>query len=205
VLPFDPHDFKDRTSLRRELGHDPDRPLIVATVGGSAVGVHLLHRIADAFELVHAEQPEAELLLVCGPRIDPGQFAPQAGMTVVGYVHDLFKTLACCDLAVVQAGLATTMELIANQRPFIHIPLRNHFEQNYHVANRIRRYGAPPPTAYDEATPRRLAQEMLQRLGSNVAYAPVETDGAVKVARLLAPWLDAQASPVRSLAGRALA
>jgi pimeloyl-ACP methyl ester carboxylesterase/UDP:flavonoid glycosyltransferase YjiC (YdhE family) len=204
VLPFDPRDLQDRASLRRELGHDPDRPLIVATVGGSAVGIHLLRRIAQAFELVHAEQPEAELLLVCGPRIDPGQFAPQPGMRVAGYVHDLFKTLACCDLAVVQAGLSTTMELIANQRPFIHIPLRNHFEQNFHVANRIRRYGAPPPTSYEEATPRRLAQQMLQRLASNVAYAPVETDGAAKVAQLIAPLLHAEASQVRSLTGSAL-
>jgi predicted glycosyltransferase len=125
-------------------------------------------------------------------------------MRVAGYVHDLFKTLACCDLAVVQAGLSTTMELIANQRPFIHIPLRNHFEQSFHVANRIRRYGAPPPTTYEEATPRRLAQQMLQGLASNVAYAPVETDGAAKVARLIAPLLQAQASEVRSLTGSAL-
>jgi len=203
VLPFDPRDFQDRTSLRRELGYDPDRTLIVATVGGSAVGVHLLHRIANAFELVHAEQPEAELLLVCGPRIDPSQFAPQPGMKVVGYVHDLFKTLACCDLAVVQAGLSTTMELIANQRPFIHIPLRNHFEQNYHVANRIRRYGAPPPTRYEEASPKQLAEQMRQRLHNDVSYASVETDGAFKVARLISPLLEGQVSKTFTLSGTA--
>lgn len=201
VLPFDPRDLRDRASLRRELGYDPGRPLIVATVGGSAVGIHLLRRIAEAFELLHAEQPEAELLLVCGPRIDPAQFAPQPGMTVAGYVHDLFKTLACCDLAVVQAGLSTTMELIANQRPFIHIPLRDHFEQNFHVANRIRRYGAPPPTNYDEATPRRLAEHMRQRLHADVSYAPVENDGAYQVARLIAPLLGVQASKAKHLAG----
>jgi pimeloyl-ACP methyl ester carboxylesterase/UDP:flavonoid glycosyltransferase YjiC (YdhE family) len=190
VLPFDPGSLPDRASLRRQLGHDPDRPLIVATVGGSAVGAHLLRRIAQAFELYHVEQPETELLLVCGPRIDPGQFAPQPGMKVVAYVHDLFLTLACCDLAVVQAGLSTTMELIANQRPFIHIPLRNHFEQNFHVANRLRRYCAPPPTDYDEATPQRLAAQMRQRLRSEVRYAPVEKDGARKVAQLIAPLID---------------
>ena len=90
--------------------------------------------------------PEARLLLVCGPRIDPAAIEPVEGMTAVGYVHDLFRTLACCDLAVVQGGLTTTMELVANRRPFISIPLRNHFEQNHHVVHRLRQYGAPEPT-----------------------------------------------------------
>ena len=189
VLPFDPADLADTASLRRELGYDPDRPLIVATVGGSAVGVHLLRRIVEAFRLLRADLPDADLLLVCGPRIDPGSFPAVAGMRVVGYVHDLFRTLACCDLAVVQGGLSTTMELVANRRPFISIPLRNHFEQNFHVANRLRRYGAPPPTQYLEATPERLAEQMRERLRSTVAYAPVETGGALRAAQLIAPLI----------------
>ncbi len=178
VLPFDPADFADTARLRRELGHDPERPLIVASVGGSGVGVHLLRRIAAAFRLLRADVPDARLLLVCGPRIDPGAIEPVEGMEVVGYVHDLFRTLACCDLAVVQGGLTTTMELVANRRPFISIPLRNHFEQNHHVAHRLHRYGAPAPTPYDEATPEVLAALMRERLGAPVDYLPVETGGA---------------------------
>jgi pimeloyl-ACP methyl ester carboxylesterase/predicted glycosyltransferase len=189
VLPFDPADLSDAASLRRELGYDADRTLIVATVGGSAVGVHLLRRIVEAFRLLRADLPDAELLLVCGPRIDPGSFPAVPGMRAVGYVHDLFRTLACCDLAVVQGGLSTTMELVANRRRFISIPLRNHFEQNFHVANRLRRYGAPPPTQFDEATPERLAEQMRQRLRSTVAYAPVATDGASRAARLMVPLI----------------
>jgi predicted glycosyltransferase len=111
-------------------------------------------------------------------------------MRVAGYVHDLFRTLACCDLAVVQGGLSTTMELVANRRPFIYVPLREHFEQNFHVANRLRRYGAPPPTAYDKATPERLAREMRHRLRSKVEYLPVETGGAVEAARLIAALIE---------------
>jgi pimeloyl-ACP methyl ester carboxylesterase/UDP:flavonoid glycosyltransferase YjiC (YdhE family) len=190
VLPFDPRDLSDTGALRRQLGYDPERPLIVATVGGSAVGVHLLRRIADAFRLLRADVPDAEMLLVCGPRIDQAEFAPVEGMRVAGYVHDLFRTLACCDLAVVQGGLSTTMELVANRRPFIYVPLREHFEQNFHVANRLRRYGAPPPTAYDKATPERLAREMRHRLRSKVEYLPVETGGAVEAARLIAALIE---------------
>jgi len=190
VLPFDPAEFEDTERLRRELGHDPNRPLIVASVGGSGVGVHLLRRIAAAFEELRKDVPEARLLLVCGPRIDPALVDPVEGMTAVGYVHDLFRTLACCDLAVVQGGLTTTMELVANRRPFVYIPLRNHFEQNHHVVHRLRRYGAPEPTFYDEATPTLLSAQMLDRLGASVDYEPVETGGAAAAAELIAPLLE---------------
>jgi pimeloyl-ACP methyl ester carboxylesterase/predicted glycosyltransferase len=190
VLPFDPADFADTERLRIELGHDPALPLVVASVGGSGVGVHLLRRVAAAFRELRKDVPEAQLLLVCGPRIDPASIEPVEGMTAVGYVHDLFRTLACCDLAVVQGGLTTTMELVANRRPFISIPLRNHFEQNHHVVHRLRGYGAPEPTPYDEATPARLAAQMLERLGAPVDYEPVETGGAAAAAALIAPLLE---------------
>ncbi len=190
VLPFDPAELADTERIRRELGHDPNRPLIVASVGGSGVGVHLLRRVAAAFAELRKDVPEARLLLVCGPRIDPRQIEPVEGMTAVGYVHDLFRTLASCDLAVVQGGLTTTMELVANRRPFIYIPLRNHFEQNHHVVHRLRRYGAPEPTFYDEATPTLLAAQMLDRLGAAVEYEPVEAGGAAAAAELIAPLLD---------------
>jgi pimeloyl-ACP methyl ester carboxylesterase/predicted glycosyltransferase len=189
VLPFEPVDAAGRAALRRELGHDPDRLLIVGTAGGSAAGIHLLRRIVEAFRLLHRGIPEAELLLVCGPRIDPRDLGAAEGMRTVGYLHELSKTLACCDLAVVQGGLSTTMELVANRRPFIHVPLRNHFEQNFHVAHRLRRYGAPPPTNYEDATPDRLAHQMAERLRMRVAYAPVEKDGAVRAAQLIAPLI----------------
>jgi predicted glycosyltransferase len=107
------------------------------------------------------------------------------GMRVVGYVHDLFRTLACCDLAVVQGGLTTTMELVANRRPFICVPLRGHFEQNGHVAFRLQRYGAPPPTAYEDTSPEQLAALMRERLGAPVDYLRVRPHGAERAAELL--------------------
>jgi pimeloyl-ACP methyl ester carboxylesterase len=189
VLPFDPAERSDRGQLRRSLGIDPDLRLIVGSVGGSAVGIHLLRRIAEAYRILRTREPDVHMLLVCGPRINPSEIEPVEGMEVVGYVHDLSRTLACSDLAVVQAGLSTTMELVANRRPFIHIPLRNHFEQNWHVAHRLRRYGAPPSTFYEEATPSVLAAQMLERLGSPVDYEPVERGGAARAASLVASVL----------------
>ena len=78
------------------------------------------------------------------------------------------------------------MELVANRRPFISIPLRGHFEQNHHVAHRLRRYGAPEPTQYDGLTPAALAAQMRDRLGADVDYLPVEIGGAARAAELIA-------------------
>jgi pimeloyl-ACP methyl ester carboxylesterase/predicted glycosyltransferase len=185
VAPFDPADYADPERLRRELGLPVGAPLVVAAVGGSAVGLPLLRLIAAAFEELRRDVPDAELLLVCGPRIDPAAIEPVDGMRVAGYVHDLFRTLACCDLAVVQGGLTTTMELVANRRPFISIPLRGHFEQNHHVAHRLRRYGAPAPTPYEGLTAEALAAQMRDRLGAAVDYLPVEPGGAGRAADLM--------------------
>jgi len=77
------------------------------------------------------------------------------------------------------------MELVADRRPFVYVPLRAHFEQYRHVAFRLQRYGAPPPTPYDETAPAQLAALMRQHLGTAVDYLPVETGGARRAAHLL--------------------
>ena len=82
------------------------------------------------------------MIVVAGPRIDPASLPAADGLEVRAYVHDLYRHLAACDLAVVQGGLTTAMELTANKRPFLCFPLRHHFEQNFHVRHRLERYGA---------------------------------------------------------------
>ena len=69
----------------------------------------------------------------------------------VGYVPDLYRHLAACDVAVVQGGLTTCMELTALDRPFLYVPLRHHFEQNFHVRRRLERYGAGTCLPYEQA------------------------------------------------------
>jgi predicted glycosyltransferase len=99
------------------------------------------------------------------------------------------QLITACDLAVVQGGLTTCMELTATGRPFIYVPLRHHFEQNHHVAHRLDRYGAGHRLAYDEADPDHLADLIAARIGAEVGYRPVETDGADRAAAMLADLL----------------
>ena len=81
-------------------------------------------------------------------------------------MHDLYRHLAACDLAVVQGGLTTTMELTASRRPFIYVPLRHHFEQNFHVRHRLARYDAGRCLDYDETTPEGLAPAIAAEIGA---------------------------------------
>jgi len=95
-----------------------------------------------------------------------------------------------CDLAVVQGGLTTAMELAANRRPFLYFPLRHHFEQNFHVRHRLRRYGAGRCMDFDEETPDTIAAAIAETIGRTVDYRPVESDGAARAAALIAPLLE---------------
>ena len=107
-----------------------------------------------AFPEAKERVPELRMIVVAGPRIDPGdRCRTHDGLEVRAYVHDLYRHLAACDLAVVQGGLTTSMELTANRRPFLYFPLRHHFEQNFHVRHRLERYGAGRRMDFDDATP----------------------------------------------------
>ncbi|HXW52398.1 MAG TPA: alpha/beta fold hydrolase, partial [Candidatus Acidoferrales bacterium] len=142
VTGFDPAAFADRPKLRAELGYKPDEVVCIVTVGGSGVGVHLLRRIMQAYPLAKQRIPNLRMIAVAGPRIDPSSLPSYDGLEVRAFVPDLYRHLAACDVALVQGGLTTTMELTANRRPFLYFPLRHHFEQNFHVRHRLERYGA---------------------------------------------------------------
>ena len=91
-------------------------------------------------------------------------------------------TVAACDVAVVQGGLTTCMELAAAKTPFLYFPLRRHFEQNRHVRHRLERYGAGRCMDFDTATPEAIAQTISEEMGRAVDYRQVETDGAARAA-----------------------
>lgn len=189
VTGFDPQPYADRDALRAELGYRPDERVCLVTVGGSGVGADLLHRVIDAFPEAARRVPCLRMIVVAGPRIDTDPLAGQPGLEVRSYVPDLYRHLAACDLAIVQGGLTTCMELTATGRPFIYVPLRHHFEQSFHVSHRLQRHGAGRRMDYDEITPDSLADAIATEIDREVAYRPVTSDGAARAAALLADLL----------------
>jgi pimeloyl-ACP methyl ester carboxylesterase/predicted glycosyltransferase len=189
VSGFDPGELGDRERLRAELGYAPAEQVCIVTVGGSGVGRALLERVIAAFPEARGLVPQLRMIVVAGPRIDPASLPAFDGLEVRAYVPDLYRHLAACDLAVVQGGLTTSMELTANQRPFLYFPLRHHFEQNFHVHHRLERYGAGRRMDFDTATPSTIAHAIAEEIGRAVDYRPVETDGAARAAARIADLL----------------
>jgi UDP:flavonoid glycosyltransferase YjiC (YdhE family) len=199
ITGFDPAPLVEgREALRRELGFQPDERVVIVTVGGSGVGEALLRRVIASFPDAARRVNGLRMIAVAGPRIDPSTLGASAGVEVRAYVPDLYRHLAACDLAVVQGGLTTTMELAAARRPFLYFPLENHFEQNRHVVQRLERYGAGRRMAYATSTPETIAAAIAAEIDRR-RYRP----GAGRAARataLIAPPSDAGAR--RSRAGR---
>jgi pimeloyl-ACP methyl ester carboxylesterase/UDP:flavonoid glycosyltransferase YjiC (YdhE family) len=195
VLPFNPAAYRDRARLRRRLGYPGHQPLLVAAVGGTAVGLSLLELTCDAFARLRKQVPDARMLLVTGPRIDPRLLPDTEGMDKRGYVPDLFEHLACADAAIVQGGLSTTMELVAAGRPFIYFPLRRHWEQQHFVTHRLNHYRAGLRMDYTTTTADDLATTMraaLAQASTAPGYRKIPRGGDARAAARIATLLAGQ-------------
>ena len=185
ITGFGPGQLADRHAL----GYRDDERVCLVTVGGSGVGGPLLRKVIAAYPEARDRVPGLRMIVVTGPRIDPASLPAHDGLEIRPYVHELYRHLAACDLAVVQGGLTTAMELTATRRPFLYFPLRDHFEQNLHVRHRLERYRAGRCMDYDAATPAGIAAAIASEICRDVDYRPVATDGAARAATMLASLL----------------
>ena len=187
ITGFDPTTVADREAVREALGYGAGERVCIVTVGGSGVGEDLLKRVIASYPQAKRLIPNLRMVVVAGPRIDPALLpATEPGLEIRAFVHDLYRHLAACDVAIVQGGLTTTMELTATQRPFIYFPLARHFEQNLHVDHRLKRHRAGRRMDYRDSPPDAIAAAIAEEIDHSVDYLPVATDGAVRAAGLIA-------------------
>jgi pimeloyl-ACP methyl ester carboxylesterase/predicted glycosyltransferase len=189
ILGEHPQTFGPRAELRRRLGYRDGERVCIVTVGGSGVGAPLIRRVLESYPLVRSRIPGLRMIVIAGPRIDPATLNAPVGVEVRSFVADLDRHLAACDLAIVQGGLTTCMELTAAGTPFIYFPLQNHFEQTYHVAYRLDRYGAGRRMNYADSTREMIAEATIRALTEPTFSKPVESGGAARAAHMLAELL----------------
>jgi len=189
-LHFEPGAYADRAALRRRLGYREDERVILVSVGGTRAGRPLLQKCAAAFAAVAGRLPDTRMILVSGPRLEPIDVPPGVRIEVRPFVPNLFQHHAAADLAIVQGGLSTTMELAALRTPFLYFPLRNHFEQQLHVARRLGRLGAGLRLDFDATTAEALGAIIGDRLGRPASWGPVPADGTGRAASLLGELLE---------------
>ena len=186
---FDPREFEDRARLRHELGYRSGERVILVSVGGTRAGKNLLRKCAEAFAIARPQLGDTRMILVAGPRLDAGDLPRIPGLEVHAFVPHLFRHHAAADLAIVQGGLTTTMELAALRTPFLYFPLRNHFEQRFFVTLRLDRLGAGVRMEYDETSPEALGARLVEHLGKPTTWGEVPRDGTDRAARMLADLL----------------
>jgi UDP-N-acetylglucosamine:LPS N-acetylglucosamine transferase len=183
-LGFDIQTVRDRPHLRATLGYGSE-PLVICTVGGTAVGRSLLELCGRAYPLAAQRLPGLRMVLVCGPRIDPATLDVPQGPERYGMVPDLYKHLAVCDLAVVQGGGTTTLEVTALRRPFLFFPIEGQSEQEVTIASRLARQGAGVRMTQGRTTPSSLADAIVANVGREVTYAQIPAEGARRAAQII--------------------
>ena len=185
ILPFDPAAFSDREAIRTDLGFLPEDKVLIVAVGGTSVGRPLIEKCLAAHESLTGKIPGLRTLVLCGPRINNESFSRYENVEFKPFVSDPIKLFAASDLAIIQGGLSTAMELTALNRPFLYFPLKDHFEQQDFVTFRLNRYNAGVRMDFDATSPEILAGAIADNIGKSVNYQPVNTDGAKRAASMI--------------------
>jgi len=188
ILPFEPAEYEDRAWIREKLGYGKE-PLVVCSIGGTAIGRELLDLCGRAYPIIKRKVPDLRMIMICGPRLSAESLEVPEGIEVKEYVSALYEYFAASDLAIVQGGGTTTLELTALRRPFLYFPLALHCEQQVHVAGRLTRHKAGIKMVYSQTTPEILAGKVIANLGKNVEYPQIPVQGAQKAAQLICELL----------------
>lgn len=184
ILPFNPKEYTEKQKIRETLGYG-EEPLVICATGGTKIGQPLLNLCAESFELIKDKIPELCMVLVAGPRISTELLKRTKNLVVKEYVPNLYQHFAASDLAIVQGGSTTTLELSALNRPFIYFPIEGHAEQQLHVAPRLERFNAGIKMQFSKTTPEMLAEKVISNIGKKVSYPSIPIDGAQNTVRII--------------------
>jgi pimeloyl-ACP methyl ester carboxylesterase/predicted glycosyltransferase len=168
--------------------HRADEIICLIAVGGSGIGRALITRLAEAAPRLARRIPGLRFHVVTGPAIDPASLPTHDAMRYQGFVPDFPALAATCDMAIVQGGLSSCMELASLGKPFAYVPLARHFEQQIHVDHRLRHHGLGQRIDYtDLADFDRLESLIRGMLRAKVPTAGLESSGgAATVAEAIA-------------------
>lgn len=186
-----PRASRSRASVRRELGVDEDRELIVASAGGGKVGSELLLGTLAACR-EHPRLGRAAIRVFSGPYAPEDAFAAMRALAadlpdarVSRFSPNFVDILAATDLSVSLAGYNTVMNVLAAGCRALVAPFDQNREQRLR-AERLQALGRLGLLEPEASAPGRLAARMLAALNTPPPIAGgVDLDGACHTARFL--------------------
>ncbi|MDD1772431.1 MAG: hypothetical protein LUQ09_05870 [Methanomassiliicoccales archaeon] len=181
TLSFNPDTIQSKAELRKKLGYGPE-PLVIVTVGGTAVGAALLNKAAEAYPILKKTIKDLNMVIVAGPRIPTNYVKANDGLKVLGMVPDLYEHMAAADLVVCSGGGTTTLELQALNKPFLYFPLLEHFEQSIDVAYHLERNNIGVKMDYSKTSPEDLAKAVIDNIDKKPNYPKLSWDGVQRIA-----------------------
>jgi len=184
VLPFNPEEYTDKQKIREKLGYGKE-PMMICATGGTKIGQPLLELCAESFSIIKEKIQDINMVLVTGPRITGESFKKTTSLVINEYVPNLYEHFAACDLAIVQGGSTTTLELTALNRSFIYFPIEGHAEQQLHVAPRLKRFNAGIKMQFSQTTPEMLAEKVISNIGKETNYSSIPLDGAKNTVKII--------------------
>ena len=187
ILPFNKDEMPDKATLREKLGYD-NRPLVVASIGGTSIGKDLLELCGKAFLFARKKIPDLQMVLVTGPRIKPDFLDVPDEIDIQPFIPRLYEHFAASDLVITQCGGTSVVELTALNKPFIYFPLEKHCEQA-NIADNLKRNHIGVEMKFSKTDPSLLAEKMVELYGKDVNYPGIPVDGARRAAGLIAPLL----------------
>ena len=187
IVSFDPSIIMERQGIRKKLGYE-EGPLIVCSIGGTAIGRDLLLLCMDTYPLLQEKLDGPQMVIIAGPRLSTDELPKTPGIEVKGFVPNLYEYFAAGDIAIVQGGGTSTLELATLKRPFIYFPIEGHSEQKL-VSERLQRYNAGIPLDLSQTTPEILADQIQLNMNKRLPYKAMRTDGAERAAGIICSFL----------------
>jgi len=188
VFPFDVAQYSDKQAIRKRLEYSED-PLLICSLGGTSIGKEQLELCGQAYTIAKNSIPNLKAVFVTGPRLSGKTINLPEDIELKGFVPKLYEHFSACDLAIVQGGATSTLELTALRRPFIYFPLEGHCEQAS-VSRMLAQKGAGIKLRLKKTTPELLADQIVKNIGNEVSYADIPRDGALKAAQHLIKLLE---------------
>lgn len=188
IFPFDVKQYQDKESIRKKLGYGKE-PLLICSIGGTAIGKELLELCGKAFSIVKGRIPDLRAVFVTGPRLSAENIDVPEDVEIKGYVPKLYEHFAAGDLAIVQGGATSTLELTALRKPFIYFPLEGHCEQA-NVSRILRQRGAGVELTLSKTSPELLANTIMSTIGTRIEYPDIPVSGARNSAQAIVKLLE---------------